>query len=262
MKVEEIQVDKIKIYQNIRSDRKDVADLMKSIEKHGLQHPIGVYKKDGSYILAYGYRRLQAIKKLNWKTIPAIIIQEEFTEEDFLTKNTIENIHREDINPVELGRVCHLFLERGFSPSEIAAKLHIPQQRVNHCSYLYRKLPEEYRDLVGYIPRGEKNKGKIPVNVAMAVMQLHLNKQQVKELLDLAKTHELSTRDIYLIDKLTRTGLSFKEVLKNLDKYVVKNINLSINKAAWKKLDYPGGFVNYIAEIIKGNEPPNKDLLI
>ena len=51
MNVKEIQIDKIKIYQNMRSEKKDVSGLMKSLERDGLQHPIGVYAKDSSYIL-------------------------------------------------------------------------------------------------------------------------------------------------------------------------------------------------------------------
>lgn len=262
MLVKEIEVGKITIYQNIRSDKKDVSGLMKSIEQNGLQHPIGVYKKDNSYILAYGFRRLQAAKKLGWKTISAIIIQEKFSEEDFLTKNTIENIHREDINPLELGRVCHLFTERGFSNGEIAAKLHIPVPRVETTKYLYKKLPKEYKDAIGFVPRGIRNTGKISSNTAMAILHLNIGKEEIEQLLKYAKVHELKSRDIYMIEKLSRGGLTIKEVLATLGQYAVKNINLPVDKNIWEKIKYSGSFTNYVRDVFGGKEPINKDLFV
>ncbi len=262
MKVQEIDISKIKIYQNIRSEKKDVASLMKSIEQEGLLHPIGVYQQSDTYTLAYGYRRLQATKKLNWKTIPAVILSDKFTEEDFLSKNTIENIHRIDINPLELGRVCSIFMERGFSPSEIAAKLHLSNTRIRTVLQLYRKCPKEYRDLIGFIPRGEPNKGKIPANVAIAILALRINTAQMREILEYAKVHEMTTGEVFLIEKVMRTNVSFGKALKNIGKYAVKNINIAIVKKEWEKVDTKDSFTKYIHGIIRGDEDPNKDLLV
>jgi len=263
MKIEEIKTSKIKIFQNIRSDKKDVSDLMKSLERDGLLHPIGVYKKDDAYILAYGFRRLQAAKKLDWKTNPAVIVQEVFSEEDFLAKNTIENLHREEINPVELGRVCQLFTKNhDFSPSEIAAKLHISNKQVSVAMSIYKRLPKEYRDVIGFVPRGKAGKGKIPAAVAVAILKLALTPANTKKFLDFAKIHELTTREVHLIEKLSRIGLSLEEILENLDDYAIKNVVIAINIAEWKKLNYDGPFGNYTKEIVRGNEPPNKKLLI
>jgi len=262
MKIKEIPIDKIKIYQNIRSKQKDVANLMKSIEHEGLLHPIGVYEKDDFYTLAYGWRRLQAAIKLNWKVIPAVILPDKFTEEDFLTKNTIENIHREEINPIELGRVCRLFTKKGFTRSEIATKLHIVEARVKTTMYMYDRLPEEYRDLIGFIPRGQHNKGKIPMHVATVIIKLRLSKPQMKKLLEYAKVHEMTTNQVFLIEKLMRTGLSFEKVIANIDRYAIKNIYLSVIKKEVERLNLATDFTEYIKEIIRGDKPPNKNLLI
>ena len=263
MNVKEIQIDKIKIYQNIRSERGDVSMLMKTMEQDGLLHPIGVYAKEDHYILAYGSRRLKAAKKLNWKTISAVIGSSAFTEEDFLAKNTIENIHREEVNPVELGRVCQMFIDNKFSLGEVAAKLHIAGDRVKTSLLLWKKLPKEYQDCIGYIPRGVANKGKIPAHVAMGIVRMKLSAQLTRDLLEYAKSNEMTIGQIYLIEKLARTGIPIKTVLKNLELYAIKNMNIPVNRRELEKLNLDKiGFVEYIKNIVRGDEPPNKNLLI
>jgi len=75
-------------------------ELSQSIKKHGLLQPIIVIKKDGNFVLIAGERRLRATKIAGFKTIKAIIA-------DIESKNLrelalIENIQREDLNPIEL----------------------------------------------------------------------------------------------------------------------------------------------------------------
>lgn len=75
-------------------------ELSESIKKHGLLQPIIVIKKDNNFVLLAGERRLRATKIAGFKTIKAIIA-------DIESKNLrelalIENIQREDLNPIEL----------------------------------------------------------------------------------------------------------------------------------------------------------------
>ena len=263
MIVKEIKIVDIEIYKNIRSEKKDVSGLMKSIENNGLQHPIVVYPKGDKYILAYGFRRLLALKKLGIETVPAVIIEEEFTEVGFLTKNAIENIHREDVNPIELGKVCSIFSEQGFSPSEISAKLHIPTTRVKMVTGLYRKLPSDYRDIIGFVQTGAKKKGKVSPAVAVAILSLNLTEKNTGELLEYARINELSTRDIHLIDKLAVSGMSYKSIIENLDRYCVRGVQLPLKIKELKKIEVDhGSLAQYVRDIITGVKPPNKDLLL
>jgi ParB family chromosome partitioning protein len=75
-------------------------ELSQSIKQHGLLQPIIVIEKDDGYMLLAGERRLRATKIMGAKTIKAIIA-------DIESKNLrelalIENIQREDLNPIEL----------------------------------------------------------------------------------------------------------------------------------------------------------------
>ena len=77
----------------------DLEDLIGSIKEHGLLQPITVTRIGDKYELIAGERRLRACKTLGLKTIPAIV--REANEQQKLELALIENIQRQDLNPVE-----------------------------------------------------------------------------------------------------------------------------------------------------------------
>ena len=81
-------------------NKEALGELSDSIKKHGLLQPIIVIRKDDKFVLLAGERRLRATKLAGFKTIKAIVA-------DIESKNLrelalIENIQREDLNPIEL----------------------------------------------------------------------------------------------------------------------------------------------------------------
>ncbi len=264
MLVKEIDISKIKVLRNSRTFEGDVSDLMRSIEKDGLLHPIGVYEKDKDYILAYGFRRLQAYKKLGWKTIPSVIIPEEFSTEDLMTKNTLENIHRKDITPIELGKVCDDFIKHGFTDSEVAAKLHIPASRVKTSLRLLRNIPKKFWNLIGFIERGMPNKGKIPANVATAILALTLSIKDMEFVLNEVRKNNFALRHIYILKGLLRTGMTVDEAIKEVKKnHFIKEVYLRINEKEYSKLNLgERSFNKYVIEILRGKERLNPDLFL
>ena len=80
-------------------DDKKLNDLMTSIKGHGVLQPVVVQKVDSGFELIVGERRWRASKKLGLKKIPAII--REVNDEQSLEIAIIENIHRQDLNPIE-----------------------------------------------------------------------------------------------------------------------------------------------------------------
>lgn len=99
----DIEVSKIKPnpYQPRQNfDEEALKELSQSIKRHGLIQPIIVFEKDGDYVLIAGERRLRATRLLGNKSIKAIVA-------DIESKNLrelalIENIQRENLNPIEL----------------------------------------------------------------------------------------------------------------------------------------------------------------
>ena len=123
--------------------------------------------------------------------IPAVILDEVFTRENFLTRNTIENIHRKNISPIELGAVVQKFMDEGFNHEEIAVRLNIPRVRINVSYTVFKKLPEKFRSMIGFIGSGENKKGKLPVSVALRILRLRMSSANIEHLINEAQKKDL-----------------------------------------------------------------------
>ena len=101
----EIDVDKIEPnpYQPRQSfDEEALRQLSESISRHGLIQPIIVIQKDDSYVLIAGERRLRATKLLGESKIKAVVA--DIKSQNLRELALIENIQREDLNPIELAK--------------------------------------------------------------------------------------------------------------------------------------------------------------
>ena len=80
-------------------DQEKMEELKESIKKHGIIQPIVVRKIANGYEIVAGERRLRAAKEIGAKKIPAII--KSFSNEKSLEISLVENIQREDLNPID-----------------------------------------------------------------------------------------------------------------------------------------------------------------
>lgn len=80
-------------------DEAALAELASSIKEHGVMQPVVVIENKGSYQLVAGERRLRASKLAGKKTIPAIV--RSYNKQQQVELALIENIQREDLNPLE-----------------------------------------------------------------------------------------------------------------------------------------------------------------
>ena len=97
-----------------------LAALARSIREVGVLQPIVVRRRDGGYELVAGERRLRAAKLAGLATIPAVIREGDDTES--LREALIENIHREDLSPLELAAAFQALLEDLGATQEIVAE--------------------------------------------------------------------------------------------------------------------------------------------
>ncbi|MFH0840777.1 MAG: ParB/RepB/Spo0J family partition protein [bacterium] len=84
--------------------------LADSIKTHGIIQPLVVLEKDGRYELIAGERRLRAAKMVGLKKVPIVI--KEATEKKKLEMSLIENIQRENLNPIELAKAYKELLDK------------------------------------------------------------------------------------------------------------------------------------------------------
>jgi ParB family chromosome partitioning protein len=132
---------------NPRQPRKDfneveLSELVESIKEYGVIQPLIVTSKAaGRYELIAGERRLRASKEAGLKTVPVIL--REAAEEDKLELALIENIQREDLNPIELGAAYKKLMDEFHLTQEQVARK-VGKARPSVANIIrYLSLPDE-----------------------------------------------------------------------------------------------------------------------
>ena len=267
MNVVDVPIKNITITENVRLNVRDtkLQELMESIKQHGLKQPIGAGKKDAThYTLLYGSRRLQACKKLGWKTIPASVEQDP-TLVDLLTVNMIENLHRADINPAELGRMCLRLLKLDMTEGEVATRLSIPVNRVKAAMNIFRQIPETIRKKVRYMPYGVGMKeGYLSAALATEAINIRkvhaLSPSQFESLLEAIRKQEMVLADLNIVAALMKDGMTVEQAIKERQKWTTYRINITAAKGEVDKLASGSEQTEnrYIKEIVYGGHPALK----
>jgi ParB family chromosome partitioning protein len=116
--------------------------LTRSIKEKGVLQPITIRRIEGGYQLISGERRLRAARDAGLNRIPAYIIQVR-SEEEMLELALIENLQREDLNPIEIAISYRRLLEEcNYTQEEVASRVGKDRSTVTNFLRLL-KLPEE-----------------------------------------------------------------------------------------------------------------------
>ena len=186
-----------KIKPNPNQPRKNFADkslkqLAQSIDEKGLISPITVKKVDSKYIIVAGERRYRAHKLLNKKRILAYVIDADTTK-DVMYMALIENIQREDLNPIEEAK-GYKYLQENLQSSitEIAKTVGKSRPAVSNALRLL-KLPDQIQDS---ILKGEINAGQARAILQKKTSQgmLQLWQKLLTEKISVRKTEKLASK--------------------------------------------------------------------
>jgi ParB family transcriptional regulator, chromosome partitioning protein len=168
-----------------RFDDETLGGLAMSIREVGVLQPVVVRRRDEGYELVAGERRLRAAKLAGLATIPAVIRETDDT--DALREALIENLHREDLSPLEQAAAFQELLEElGSSHDELAERLGYSRSHVTNTMRLLQ-LPPPVQRMVG--------EGRIAAGHARAL--LSLEDEEAQEALALRIAAEgLSVRQV------------------------------------------------------------------
>jgi len=123
-------------------DEEALEELKQSIAEKGVIQPITVRKYNSGYQLIAGERRLRAVTALGLEYIPGYVLDVE-SDEDMLELSLVENIQREDLNPIELARgYQRLLAECNLTQDDVAKKVGKERSTVTNFLRLL-KLPQE-----------------------------------------------------------------------------------------------------------------------
>ena len=125
-----------------------LASLADSIRQHGVIQPIAVRRKGDSYEIVSGERRVLAARRAGLRQVPAIV--REVDDSQMLTIALVENLQREDLNPLERARALkRLAQDRGSSHEEVAQLAGLARSTVSNSIRLLELDSESLADLEG-----------------------------------------------------------------------------------------------------------------
>ncbi len=192
-------------------NEKALEELAKSIEQNGIIQPILVRPmSDGSYQLIAGERRWRAARMAGLHEVPVTI--REMTDEEASVFALIENLQREDLNPVEEAEGLKSLIETyGFTQEEAADKVGKSRTAVTNTLRLL-KLPSPVLQMLG--------DGKISAGHARALLGLDEEKEMLR-IAEATVAQELSVRQVEKMVKYANQGEKAKPKKrdKKRDKY-------------------------------------------
>lgn len=129
-----------------RIDEESLYSLAQSVKEKGILQPLILRKKGDSLELVAGERRLRAAIIAGLKEVPCVI--REFDDREALEIALIENLQREDLNPIELAQVFKRFTEElGYTQEELARKLGLDRTSISNTMRLL-KLPDWIKEKI------------------------------------------------------------------------------------------------------------------
>lgn len=216
-------------------DDTSLQELASSISESGVIQPIIVQKKNGGYRIVAGERRWRAARIAGLTVIPAIV--RELSDRETMVQALLENLQREDLNPIEEAYAMQNLLKtHKLTQEQLAKKLGKPRATIANTMRLVN-LDDSLQE---YIRRGDLSEGHAKVILSLKdkedqkmaaemILQKEMNVRQaeiyVKKILE-AKENPEAPKAVELPDE--RVSLSVKEVETKLKKQLGSRVKLKL----------------------------------
>lgn len=166
-------------------DKAKLEELAQSIRAHGIMQPIIVSEKGGRYTIIAGERRFRAAKSAGLKKVPVIV--REFEERDKLELALIENVQREDLNPIEQAKALKTLSDK-YKLTQQTLSERVGKNRSTIANLMrLLELPEAVKDMV--------EKGELSGGHARALLALNGGPDIIEETALKAVKEGWSVRD-------------------------------------------------------------------
>lgn len=183
-------------------DDEAVEELARSIKEKGLLQPVSVRRFGSGFQLIAGERRLRASKEAGLETIPAIVF-DVTSDQEMMELSLIENVQREDLNPIEEAKAYRALIDDCFlTQEEVASRVGKDRSSVANTLRLL-SLAEEVRDAL------EAN--KIQMGHARALLGLEDSRQQIN-LCKETISKGLSVRRVEALVRNTKNGTAIPKL--------------------------------------------------
>ena len=228
-------------------DTESLNELAKSIAEYGIVQPIIVKKSIKGYELVAGERRTKAAKIAGLKKIPAII--KEFNDQEMMEIALIENIQREDLNPIdEATSISNIIKLRGYTQEEFATKFGKSRTYVTNILGLL-KLPDEVKKIV------EKKSISASHSRVLSKIEdddkvINLAKKIITDNLSVHELEKISQEDKIIVNKSNNRKSNFDPKYRMYENILMDKLNnkVRINK---NKIEIYFNGVNDLEELFE-----------
>ena len=196
----------------------ELAELSESIKENGIIQPIIVRRKENKYELIAGERRLRASQMAGLKEIPAIV--KEINDEQMLQIAIVENVQREDLNPIDEARGYQMLIDNFKMKHNQVAQM-VGKSR-SHISNMMRIL-ELSAKIQQYIEKGL-------ISFGHAKVLLSLNNQKRMQYAEMIVSRGLSVRELEMASK--QKTMEKKKKKTNKFAYIEDNLSKALNRKA------------------------------
>lgn len=199
-------------------DKKALEELSESIKTHGIFTPLLVRKSVSGYDLITGERRLRAAKMAGLKTVPAI--QVEFTEEQMMEIAILENVQREDLNPIEEAAAYESLIQKlGYTQEKLAERVGKSRE---YCANIMRllKLPEDVQSMV-------VNK-QLTMSHVRPLLSLN-DEEEIYEAAEKIKKNKMSVREVEAYVRDVNGGGQKKQQKKEKDP-MIRDLEIQLSE--------------------------------
>lgn len=187
--------------------QEELEGLAESIKSVGIIEPLILNKDEDSYIIIAGERRFRAAQLAGLEAVPAII--KDVSENEILEMALIENIQREDLNPIEEANAYHELIENlQLKQEELAKRVGKSRVAVTNALRL-RNLPNEVQKLL--------IEGKLSAGHARALLTVK-KKTQMKVLAEKTLNAGLSVRQLESLASKLNEKPANKKSTETVDK--------------------------------------------
>ena len=189
-------------------DETKLESLKASIKEKGVLQPILVRQKGDGYEVVAGERRLRAARSLNMSEVPVIV--KSVTDQEALVLALVENIQREELNPIEEAEAYKKLIEDfHFTQEAVAQSVGKDRSTVSNLMRLLN-LPKEMQQGL--------YEGKLSVGHARTLLSVE-NSVERKNLFDLTLKKEISVRELENLIIAKGKGGSRREKNKTAKNY-------------------------------------------
>jgi len=229
--IQKVSLNKIK--PNIEQPRKifnqeKIIELALSIKEHGIIQPLVLKKDEDNYIIIAGERRWRAAKYLNIKEVPAVIM--EISDMELLQVSLIENIQREDLNPIEEAIAYDKLINQfNLTQEELSEKVGKSRPSIANSLRLLN-LDKRVRDFIIQELLSEGH-GRAILGLKDTENQYRAAKKAVENKLSVRETERLVKNfDIAKEVKVSEESPFMKDIKSKLEGYFGTKVSFNSNK--------------------------------